>query len=77
MGDARLARQRHGRHLVVAVDARDFLDDVGLAVHIGAPGRCPDEPGFDLGRFAFCQRVLPLSFVQPALLVIRIENEEF
>ena len=32
------ALERRHRHLVDADDAHDFLDDVGLAVHIGAPG---------------------------------------
>ncbi len=32
------ALERRHRHLVDADDAHDFLDDVGLAVHVGAPG---------------------------------------
>jgi hypothetical protein len=32
------ALERRHRHLVDADDAHDLLDDVGLAVHIGAPG---------------------------------------
>jgi hypothetical protein len=31
------ALERRHRHLVDTDDAHDFLDDVGLAVHIGAP----------------------------------------
>ena len=43
----RLARrvaaiERRHRHLVDADDAHDLLDDVGLAVHVGAPGRHRD-----------------------------------
>ncbi len=42
-GQDRLARrvaalERRHRHLVDADDAHDLLDDVGLAVHVGAPG---------------------------------------
>ena len=36
------ALERRHRHLVDADDAHDLLDDVGLAVHIGAPGRHRD-----------------------------------
>jgi hypothetical protein len=36
-GDAGRARQRRRRHLVEAVDADDFLDDVGRAVHVATP----------------------------------------
>ena len=32
------ALERRHRHLVDADDAHDLLDDVGLAVHVGAPG---------------------------------------
>ena len=43
----RLARrvaafERRHRHLVDADNAHDLLDDVGLAVHVGAPGRHRD-----------------------------------
>ena len=34
--------ERRHRHLVDADDAHDLLDDVGLAVHVGAPGRHRD-----------------------------------
>ena len=36
------AIERRHRHAVDADDAHDLLDDVGLAVHVGAPGRHRD-----------------------------------
>ena len=36
------ALERRHRHLVDADDAHDLLDDVGLALHVGAPGRDRD-----------------------------------
>jgi hypothetical protein len=36
-GNAFSARQRRGGHLVEAVDADDFLDEISLAIDIAAP----------------------------------------
>ena len=39
LGHGSGARQGYGRDPVEAMDAQHFLDQIGLALHVGAPGR--------------------------------------
>ncbi len=40
----RLARERHGGNVLEARDAQHLLDEIGLALDVGAPGRRHDGP---------------------------------